>query len=278
MGGISSTQATPQQTQTQTQAQQIPDRGNSQRSSSIPTAIQSSRNNRETYLDSSIPFFGSPLSTPLNASHFTEHAEKNSLDEERNLVPALISWNQGGNQVSVTGSFTNWNHSIPLSRSRDDFTTLLKLPLGTHQFKFIVDGQQKCSNDFPTVPDAKGNLVNYVEITSKGFSHNTLDSVIDPSRLSLEGFGSEDDDDEYGQELPPLNEENLPPRLPPHLTNVILNSDPISSDPTVLPLPHHVMLNHLYALSIKDRIIVLASSSRYRLKYVTTVFYKPVFS
>lgn len=71
-----------------------------------------------------------------------------------------------------------------------------------------------------------------------------------------------------------------PPVLPPHLLQVLLNKDtgisvsclpakpPIGSsvrkimtlcvvhhqcDPTLLPEPNHVMLNHLYALSIKVR-------------------------
>lgn len=64
-----------------------------------------------------------------------------------------------------------------------------------------------------------------------------------------------------------------PPILPPHLLQVwffaykrlgdarkrqflvfkvILNKDtPVQCDPNVLPEPNHVMLNHLYALSIK---------------------------
>lgn len=45
-----------------------------------------------------------------------------------------------------------------------------------------------------------------------------------------------------------------PPILPPHLLQVILNKDTnISCDPALLPEPNHVMLNHLYALSIKVR-------------------------
>lgn len=46
-----------------------------------------------------------------------------------------------------------------------------------------------------------------------------------------------------------------PPILPPHLLQVILNNPNVSSfDSTLLPQPNHVMLNHLYALSIKVRL------------------------
>jgi len=71
--------------------------------------------------------------------------------------------------------------------------------------------------------------------------------------------------------------EQEPPLMPPHMSKIILNADTISeSDPTQIPVPHHVMLHHLYALSIKDGVMVLSSTMRYRHKYVTTVLYKPV--
>lgn len=45
----------------------------------------------------------------------------------------------------------------------------------------------------------------------------------------------------------------------------LLNSDPLSpDDPSVLAAPHHVTLNHLYALSIKDNVLVLGSTHRYK--------------
>uniref|UniRef100_A0A672MT81 5'-AMP-activated protein kinase subunit beta-1-like n=1 Tax=Sinocyclocheilus grahami TaxID=75366 RepID=A0A672MT81_SINGR len=76
----------------------------------------------------------------------------------------------------------------------------------------------------------------------------------------------------------PLNKRlRSPPILPPHLLQVLLNKDTgISCDPTLLPEPNHVMLNHLYALSIKDGVMVLSATHRYKKKYVTTLLYKPI--
>ncbi len=79
---------------------------------------------------------------------------------------------------------------------------------------------------------------------------------------------------EFGQEMPPASAsaaagfasggyKSGPPILPPHLLQVILNKDtPLSCEPTLLPEPNHVMLNHLYALSIKDGVMVLSSTHR----------------
>ena len=87
----------------------------------------------------------------------------------------------------------------------------------------------------------------------------------------------------------------------------------MQEDPTLLLEPNHVILNHLYALSIKvrqtffdmvqskpcssvldcdsifvthtlytllflmqDNVLVLAATHRYKQKYVTTLMYKPI--
>ncbi|CAK5111117.1 unnamed protein product [Meloidogyne enterolobii] len=85
---------------------------------------------------------------------------------------------------------------------------------------------------------------------------------------------------EFTQQLPDrrdFEKASNPPILPPHLLQVILNKDtPVQCDPNVLPEPNHVMLNHLYALSIKDGVMVLSATHRHRKKYVTTLLYKPI--
>lgn len=57
----------------------------------------------------------------------------------------------------------------------------------------------------------------------------------------------------YSQDIPVYdNSSNAgPPILPPHLLQAILNKNTNFGEPILLPQPNHVMLNHLYALSIK---------------------------
>ncbi|KAJ1972602.1 galactose metabolism- protein [Dimargaris verticillata] len=84
-----------------------------------------------------------------------------------------------------------------------------------------------------------------------------------------------------------------PPTLPPHLSNVLLNHSHshhnAPSQPHVrtfqpedpshsVPVPNHVVLNHLFACSIRAGVMAIASTTRYRKKYMTTVYYKPFFS
>ena len=75
---------------------------------------------------------------------------------------------------------------------------------------------------------------------------------------------------------------------------MILNKDvSYQPDPILLEEPSHVMLNHLYAQvdlniniqdfvlcvfcqAIRDDLLVLSSTQRFRKKYVTTLLYKPI--
>jgi hypothetical protein len=48
--------------------------------------------------------------------------------------------------------------------STADFTTIIDMPRGTHKFKFIVDSEWKCSEDFPVGNDEEGNLINFLKV------------------------------------------------------------------------------------------------------------------
>lgn len=73
-----------------------------------------------------------------------------------------------------------------------------------------------------------------------------------------------------------------PPQLPPHLENVILNSYSNSQGQSnentsgALPIPNHVILNHLATSSIKHNTLCVASIVRYKQKYVTQILYAPL--
>ena len=112
------------------------------------------------------------------------------------------------------------------------------------------------------------------------FDALAMDSSVTDSKGSLTSTFSSSPPGTYIQEIPnkkPYESSAGPPVLPPHLMQVILNRDiPVTYEPTLLPEPNHVMLNHLYALSIKDGVMVLSATHRYRKKYVTTLMYKPI--
>jgi hypothetical protein len=48
----------------------------------------------------------------------------------------------------------------------------------------------------------------------------------------------------------------------------------IADDASVLPVPSHVVLHHLCTSAIKEGVLAVASTVRYRKKYITSVYYK----
>jgi len=176
-------------------------------------------------------------------------------------------------------------------KSTDDFTTIMNLPEGKHEFKFYVDGQWICDNSLPKTDNPLGSENNVILIDRGDFEvFGALDrdlAAVSLTKGSCDMVSPdnstntlEDVQKTFGQDVPDRREfekSTNPPVLPPHLLQVILNKDtPVACDPNILPEPNHVMLNHLYALSIRDGVMVLSGTHRYRKKYVTTLMYKPI--
>lgn len=195
---------------------------------------------------------------------------------EGGLVPTVFRWRHGGEEVEVAGSFNRWADRLPLHHSRDDFTCIQNLPPGTYHYKYIVDGEWKVDPSMPVELDESGMANNVLEVLRPKKEEKL---AAQPVNTSSSPPGS------YAQEIPscfPSTE--TPPALPPHLQYALLNTDPQEKDPSLLPLPHHVMLNHLYSLTRSEgKVMILGVTQRHSKssdpdtqKYVTTVFYKPM--
>ncbi|KAI0789583.1 5'-AMP-activated protein kinase beta subunit, interation domain-containing protein [Abortiporus biennis] len=49
----------------------------------------------------------------------------------------------------------------------------------------------------------------------------------------------------------------------------------LADDGSVLPVPSHVVLHHLSTSAIRNGVLAVANTTRYRKKYITTIYYKP---
>jgi len=237
--------------------------------------------------------------TPMDAEQ--PMIEGGWLDDD--TVPTVFRWEHGGRQVYITGTFNGWSRQIPMHRSGNDFTYIHNLKRGKHAFKFIVDDEWRFAPDQPTVADIEGRINNFIDVTE--FKAYTGDRDFEKEKAAAEyGFygalpdgqseGGEgtanledvegkdmtnkpDKDGElFSQNMPDLDEYTKePPPLPPHLRHIILNKPPQLQDTAALPVPQHVALNHLYCTAIRDNMMVLGITQRYKTKYVTTVYYSP---
>ncbi|XP_010321291.1 SNF1-related kinase complex anchoring protein SIP1 isoform X1 [Solanum lycopersicum] len=186
-------------------------------------------------------------------------------------VPTLISWTLDGKEVAVEGSWDNWKSRMPLQKSGKDFTILKVLPSGVYQYRFIVDGQWRCSPDLPCVQDEAGNTYNLLDM--KDYVPEDIESI--------SGFEPPQSPDSSYNNLHLVSEDYAkePPVVPPHLQMTLLNVSPSHMEiPPPLSRPQHVVLNHLYMQ--KDRstpsVVALGSTNRFLSKYVTVVLYKSI--
>jgi len=190
--------------------------------------------------------------------------------EDDDTVPTVFRWEHGGRQVYVTGTFNGWSKQIPMHRSGNDFTYIHNLKKGKHAFKFIVDDEWRFAPDQPTVADIEGRINNFIDVSD--FKAYTGDRDFEEKANS----GVVEDVGEFSHSMPDLDEYTKePPPLPPHLRHIILNKPPQLADTAALPVPQHVALNHLYCTAIKDNMMVLGITQRYKTKFVTTVYYSP---
>jgi 5'-AMP-activated protein kinase regulatory beta subunit len=237
--------------------------------------------------------------TPMDADQ--PKVEGGWLDDD--TVPTVFRWEHGGRQVYITGTFNGWSRQIPMHRSGNDFTYIHNLKRGKHAFKFIVDDEWRFAPDQPTVADIEGRINNFIDVTEfKAYTGDrdfekekaaadygvydalpgeseggeggpTVEDVVDVKDMANK---PDKDGEIFTQNMPDLDEYTKePPPLPPHLRHIILNKPPQLQDTAALPVPQHVALNHLYCTAIRDNMMVLGITQRYKTKFVTTVYYSP---
>ncbi|KAK8001417.1 hypothetical protein PG991_013639 [Apiospora marii] len=92
----------------------------------------------------------------------------------------------------------------------------------------------------------------------------------------LADFDQPEDSRPYQLSIAALDKLPTPLSLPSFLTKPIMNNHTlIKDDNSVLNMPNHTVLNHLATSSIKNNVLAVSATTRYRSKYVTTIVYKP---
>jgi len=198
-------------------------------------------------------------------------------------VPTQFKWTHGGKQVFVTGSFNRWQGKIPMKQNEaGEFTVVLNILPGLHQYKFIVDEAWELNPDNPTVEDSSVTN-NIIEVKRSVFEDNS------------DTFQDSDDEEEYDEEGRKLfygqrikAADGKVPKIPPHLRLALLDTPPPlpPADSLELPIPEHVTLNHLYVYNtdlLDKDVLVTAITQRFKpkpfaslkSKFVTTIYYVP---
>lgn len=111
-------------------------------------------------------------------SNDTNESTPTSLSADENgeldaVLETTITWTEGGNEVFVTGSFSEWKQWFSMEKVGNIHILKLFLPKGKHYIKFIVDKIWVCSSYYETFLDDKGNL------------NNIINNLVDKEKLSV---------------------------------------------------------------------------------------------
>ena len=180
--------------------------------------------------------------------------------------------------------------------------TIYILP-GTHHVRFLVDGIMQTSPDLPTTVDFGNNLVNYIEVNPEDAQQQKLAETLKATATAeavkgdaqkeaqeqpkqpkgkpilppesyrnqipqyLLDFDQAEDSSAYQYAVTAIEKLPTPPALPGFLSKPILNAATLlKDDNSVLNMPNHTVLNHLATSSIKNNILAVSATTRYRSK------------
>ena len=63
-------------------------------------------------------------------------------DYQNKKIPVVFKYLvKTAKEVFLIGTFTNWEDKVPMVKSDGDYVTIVELPEGEHQYKFVVDGK-----------------------------------------------------------------------------------------------------------------------------------------
>jgi len=241
----------------------------------------------ENKLRNPIPIF-SPISSPdhvIPQNSFSLEATSprspdggTALRADVELVSHTFKWNgPSGSDVAVAGTWDNWKVRVTMSYADGHYICFMDLPVGTHEYKYIVDGIWVYTKNLPITRDQKGNINNVLTL-----------QPIEPITLKISSSPPES----YTQEEPDWDNLSImseahrrrygtgPVQLPAHLERALLNTAANPEDPTILPLPHHTLLNHMYSYPGRKAseddpgLLIYGLSLRYKKKFVTYVYHR----
>ena len=86
-----------------------------------------------------------------------------------------FTWEEGGNNVKLIGTFSNWKDTYDMKKDMQDNIHKVSIPLNNeiYYYKFIVDGEWKYAKNQQIKEDNDGNINNILDLTNFFFNFNS---------------------------------------------------------------------------------------------------------
>ena len=97
----------------------------------------------------------------------SKNIQENKIEEKK--YPYKFEYKGDGKSVLLAGDFLdNWKGIKVMVKNNATgiFERMVNLTRKKHQFKFIVDNKWICSNQYPTMPDERGIINNFIDLTN----------------------------------------------------------------------------------------------------------------
>ena len=87
---------------------------------------------------------------PQKSEHISISSNSNRNSDQPSPAPPkkipvvfkyAVNHHKSIKEVFLIGTFTSWKDKITMIKSDGDFVTIVDLPEGEHQYKFVVDGR-----------------------------------------------------------------------------------------------------------------------------------------
>lgn len=114
-----------------------------------------------------------------NEENNNKETDETFSDSTSNKITHTFTWDEGGEDVKLIGSFSGWKQQFNMIKDEKDQIYKVSLPLKNeiYEYKFIVDGVWKCSKKQNTKDDGKGNINNVIDLTNVKQKNETKKKV-----------------------------------------------------------------------------------------------------
>ena len=158
------------------------------------------------------------ISINLQTKENTDNSSVNTTTDifensklKNDFVPFKFEWKGNGSKVILAGSFlNNWTTFLNMEKNGKTgiFEKFLYLPRNKHEFKFIVDNNWTCSNQYETIPNQYNGLNNYIDLTNNILPDKINKNEENKNQINIEEKKSKKSKKIYNCKYPLINELN----------------------------------------------------------------------